>query len=75
MKAIEVTLLIINHDEVTNEEIKDLFENGTHYPNHCIAPLVMSIKEADIGDWNDDHPLNKKATWLAEYERLFKRNV
>jgi hypothetical protein len=31
----------------------------------------MSIKEADIGEWHDDHPLNKLDKRHAEFERLF----
>lgn len=29
---------------------------------------------ADIGDWNDDHPLNNYNCPEAEYEKYFKEN-
>lgn len=57
-------------DEIGGEEIKYVLENA-HYPNHCISSSIISIKEKDIGEWSDDHPLNKKETFLKEYERLF----
>lgn len=74
MKSYKVTLLINDHDEV-GDEIKDIIENQ-HYPNYCIAPLVMDIQSVDIGEWSDDHPLNKLKTIREEFDRLFnQKNV
>jgi hypothetical protein len=70
MKAYKIEILVIDFDEVgelnTVEFIKD-----ARYPNHCISPIVMSTKAADIGDWHDDHPLNKKDTMELEYRKIF----
>jgi hypothetical protein len=70
MKVYKVELLIIDFDEIGPEEIKDVMEN-VHYPNHCISPDVKSIIGKDIGEWDDDNPLNKHDTQDAEYCRLF----
>lgn len=58
MRAYKVELLIIDHDELGEDVIRDTLEN-TRYPNHCMSPHVRAVKSADIGEWHDDHPLNK----------------
>jgi hypothetical protein len=70
MKAHKVTLVIIDFDDIGAEEIKVVIEN-VHYPNRCIAPDVVSIETVDVGEWNDDHPLNNRNTAPAEWKRLF----
>lgn len=70
MKAHVVTLTIIDMDDIGAEEIKVVIEN-VHYPNRCISPDVVNIETADIGEWDDDHPLNSKETAGAEWLRLF----
>ncbi len=57
MKAYKIELLVIDHDECGGDEIAGHIEN-VNYPNDCISPNVLSIKEADIGEWHDNHPLN-----------------
>jgi hypothetical protein len=57
MKAFKVEILIIDHDDV-GDELESLITNA-NYPNDCINPQIISIEEADIGEWHDDHPLNK----------------
>ena len=71
MKAYEITLRILDFDGLGPDEIRDVLENA-RYPNHCIAPKVVSHREADIGGWSDDHPLNKNETADAEWSRLFQ---
>jgi hypothetical protein len=70
MNAYVVTLTIIDMDEIGAEEIKDVIEN-MHYPNRCILPEVVKIESADIGEWDDGHPLNSTDTADAEWQRLF----
>lgn len=70
MKAYEITLRIIDLDGIGPDEIKAVLEN-VKYPNHCIHPKVAGSREADIGEWDDDHPLNKNSTADAEWARLF----
>jgi hypothetical protein len=71
MKAYKVEILIIDFDGCGGEEIKDVIEN-VNYPNDCINPHVMSIKEADIGQWRDDHPLNYTDKMKGEFKKLFE---
>ena len=57
MKAYLVTVLIVDHDEIGLEEVKRVLEH-TKYTNWCISPRPVSVREFDIGDWTDEHPLN-----------------
>jgi len=61
---------LFDFDQLGADEIKSVLENS-RYPNHCIRPDVMSVSEADIGEWHDDHPLNKFSEIEDEYRRLF----
>lgn len=66
-KAYKIELLVIDLENVGADEIVRTLENSKY-----IYPTVMSIKSRDIGEWHDDHPLNKWDSMGAEYERLFK---
>jgi hypothetical protein len=70
MKAYKVTVLIIDMDEIGEDELKLVIEN-TRYPNRCISPEVYSIETVDIGEWDDNHPLNNRFALIKEWERLF----
>jgi hypothetical protein len=70
MKAYKVELLIIDHDDLGQFGILDEIKN-TRYANDSISPKIIAISERDIGDWNDDHPLNSGVAWKDEYHRLF----
>lgn len=70
MKAYKLEILIVDHDQCGADEIKSVIENQ-RYPNWCISPNVMSITERDIGEWHDDHPLNKYGTMARHYTDLF----
>ena len=70
MKAYKVEVLIIDFDELGPDEIK-LVIKSTKYPNRCISPDTRRIEESDIGEWDDNHPLNMLATRDAEFARLF----
>ena len=71
-KAHKVVLFIVDLDEVGADDIVTILENQK-YPNHCIAPDVKSIETVDIGEFGDDHPLNKPETAEKEYDRLFPK--
>lgn len=60
-------------DELGADEVKSVLEN-TKYPNYCISPDVKSIQTVDIGEWQDDHPLNVKSLSEIEYQRLFNKD-
>lgn len=71
MKAYKLTVLVVDHDEV-GDEISDMIECA-RYPNHAIAPRVIDIQSIDIGEWDDEHPLNyrdKQAAFMASAEWL-----
>lgn len=71
MQVHKIEILVIDFDEVGAEGCKEVIEN-TRYPNRCISPEVKSIQTRDIGEWDDDHPLNHQNTAEAEYRRLFE---
>ena len=66
MKAYKIELLVIDHEDMGEEQIKDEFENMKY-----IHPQIKNIESVDIGEWTDDHPLNKYETCDVEYDRLF----
>lgn len=70
MKAYKIELLVLDFEEMGEAEIRHVLENA-RYPNHCIAPSVKAIAVADIGAWDDSHPLNQNAACDVEYKRLF----
>lgn len=74
MKAYQLTVRVIDHDEIGPDDIKTVIENA-RYPNHCIHPEVAAISSRDIGEWTDDHPLNSRVKAEAEWERLFGSEV
>lgn len=69
MKAHIISVLVLDFDELGAEQVKETLESQ-NYPNRCINPSVLGSMEVDIGEWDDDHPLNKHETdaalWLAE---------
>lgn len=71
MKAYKLEVMIIDFDEIGADNIKRELENA-RYANRCISPTVIDIQERDVGEWNDDHPLNSTLTSHAEFQRLFK---
>jgi hypothetical protein len=66
MKAYKYTILIIDHENIGKDDISECFKN-TNYIN----TEIMGIQEADIGEWNDEHPLNHNETQKDEFNRLF----
>ncbi len=70
MKVYKLTVMVIDRELGDSESVAALIENA-NYPNDCISPSVLSIEEAEIGEWSDDHPLNKRSTKAAEFARLF----
>ena len=71
MKVYKLTVMVIDFDDLGVDEINSVLENQK-YPNYCINPSVMDYDVRDIGEWHDDHPLNKGSTQELEFERLFK---
>lgn len=72
MNVYKVELMIIDFDQLGQKSAIEELENA-RYANRCISPRVMSVQSADIGEWDDAHPLNNSSTATAEYERLFSK--
>jgi len=70
MKAYRLTVMVIDLEEIGEDQIRSEIENA-RYANRCISPDVVESQGQDIGEWSDDHPLNRRDTSAAEWERLF----
>ena len=57
MKAYLVKVLVVGYNNVGVDDIKYYLENAEY-----ISPTVVNMREADIGVWDDDHPLNNYET-------------
>ncbi len=64
----KVTLWVVDHDNLGEDQIKDILE-GTRYPNHCISPYVRSTETKSV-EWHDRHPLNVHRH-TAAFDELF----
>jgi len=71
MKAYKVEILVIDFDNLGQTQIENQIE-CVSYPNDCISPVIYGIKEADIGEWSDDHPLNSCKKKYDYYNEIFK---
>lgn len=63
--------MIIDHDNIGDDIVVEL-ENG-RFANRCISPNVISFDSVDIGEWDDDNPLNNQKTAETEFNRLFNK--
>lgn len=70
MKAVKVEIVVIDFEGVGAEDIAVTLANN----KYCHG-MVLSTQTADIGPWDDDHPLNQRATWKAEAERIFSQEA
>lgn len=68
-KIYKVELLIIDHENWGEKEIKNVLEN-TRYPARRISPEVMAIENREV-EWTDRNLLNFNDTREAEFKRLF----
>jgi hypothetical protein len=66
MKAYLATILLIDHEGHGIEEAENSLIGIKGY-----SSSIMNIKEVDIGEWTDEHPLNKFSTMESEVNRLF----
>ena len=67
---IQTYLLDYNDDFKSAQDIKNYIDWKINYGilEHT------HITEADIGEWDDDHPMNIVDCPEAEYEKYFKEN-
>jgi hypothetical protein len=74
MKVYKVTLMHIDFDNMGLERVKVGIENARM--GNLVQPgTVMSIEEADIGEWDDEHPLNQHKTQVAAFQNLFEKKA
>jgi hypothetical protein len=64
MKAYKVELLVLDHEGIGICE--DTFKEDFEY----FHSRVMSIQSKEIGEWEDDHPLNRGD--VEYYNKLFQ---
>jgi hypothetical protein len=69
MKAYKVEVLVLGFEDMPEDDIVYFIEN-TGYLNS----RVMPIQSKDIGEWDDDYPLNKRETAKQTYEDLWKND-
>ena len=72
MNVMKLEVIVLDMDGLGADGVKEAIENA-RYPNHCISPEVKEIDVRDIGEWSDDHPLNRTDTADAELRRLQAR--
>ena len=70
VKVHKLTVMILDFEEMGADEVVGELENGS-FPNDCISPYVMDVQTRDIGEWSDDHPLNRNDTAAATFNLLF----
>ena len=63
------TYLVDCSDEFNDASLKDCLVYCTQ---NDLNLEHTKIQSADIGEWNDDHPLNYYNCPKAEYEKYFK---
>ena len=69
MKVYRLTVLVVDHDDIGAQEVKDVLENA-RYPNRCMSPEVLEIETREV-EWTDEHPLNYRASRDAAARELF----
>lgn len=70
MKVHRVVLYVIDFDQLGADGVKDVIES-TRFANRCISPKIGEIQTRDIGEWSDEHPLNKRSTLDESLFALF----
>ena len=72
MEIHKVTLYVIDHNEMGEEDVKDTLE-CTRYSNHCMNPEVALIETREIGEWHDDIVYNLTDKSMQAMDDLFKK--
>lgn len=69
MKAYKIELLVIDFENVGKMQCIEYLSEQKY-----LDVQIVDTQSADIGEWNDDHPLNSgdHKTWSREYNKLFK---
>ena len=69
MKAYRIVTYVVDLEEIGAESVVYEVTRSRH-----ISIQAGAIDEIDIGEWDDDHPLNHRDTYVEAYfkERLQK---
>jgi len=70
VKAYKLEVLIIDFDGLGEKGIREELTN-IRFPNDCLNLDIKSVECRDIGEWDDNHPLNLMHTYEAAYQELF----
>lgn len=65
-KMHRIVLFVIDHEDIGQNEVKMLIED-----NRYISPNIKDIRTAEIGEWDDDHKLNKTKATIQDFENYF----
>lgn len=68
MKAYKIEIIVNDHESAGADGIKSLIED---YSSVYIAPMVLDVKEMEIGEWSDDHPLNSRQFAKSYTDKVF----
>lgn len=66
MKAYLAEVLVLGFEDIKKEHVEFDLTNCNY-----INSSIISIREADIGKWDDNHPLNKRSTMLSAVRSYF----
>ena len=69
MKAYKVEIVVVDFEGHGANILYDNIENMKYY-----SPNIISMVEADIGEWDDHHPLNLGGTPKKEVLAYFPIN-
>lgn len=67
MKAYKIELIVVDFEDYGAEACAQELLSCKY-----ICPSLLSLVEADIGEWDDDHPLNLNKTTVEEKLAYFK---
>lgn len=71
-KVFKISAYIVDPvDEFDERELKDILEYGPH----DIHFRHIKIDDADIGEWDDDLPVNRVNCGKEEFEKYFTREL
>jgi hypothetical protein len=70
MKVYKLEVMVIDEFVKTVEDAKSLFD--IRFPNWANVEVV-TCREADIGEWSDENPLNYMDKTEEEMNRLFPK--
>lgn len=57
-KAYKITINVLDFEGIDPREMIQMIENVKF-----LYPSVRKMEQTDLGEWDDDHPLNKKLTY------------